>query len=135
MCSSSWRAFTEDLLVMHELSLIHSLLDQLDDLKKKHGLESITDVYLRVGTISGVDLSYLRSTFDLYIPNTNWSHLKLHLLEVSWRVRCLGCHAEREGGDVHVDCPHCHSHYWETIQGEEFVLQRVEGCSKGDEAN
>lgn len=114
---------------MHELSLIESLLDQLHYMKKEHGLEKITVVHLGVGEISGVDLSFFRSTYDLYIPQTEWSHLSVNLTLIPWRVRCRGCGWEQKVEDWNKVCGRCGSEDTETIEGQEFLIQRIEGES------
>ncbi len=114
---------------MHELSLLQSLLEQLDQLKVDHDLESINEVYLSVGEISGVDISFFQSTADLYLPSTPWARLILHFQELPWRIRCLDCYQEQVVIEQNNQCQQCHSQQTTTIQGREFLIQRVEGCS------
>jgi hydrogenase nickel incorporation protein HypA/HybF len=112
---------------MHELSLIENMLDQLDAMKRQHNLREITDVYLTVGELSGVDLRFLQSSFDLYAPSTAWAHLKMHLTQEPWRVRCRDCGLEQQVEEWNNQCGRCTSPNTETIQGTEFLIQRIEG--------
>ena len=112
---------------MHELSLIESMLDQLSKMKIKYQLAKITDVHVSVGEMSGVDLGYLKSTFDLYIPNTTWAGLQMHLSSIPWRIRCRRCMKEQVVHDLNNQCESCGSNETETLQGMEFLIQRIEG--------
>lgn len=112
---------------MHELSLIENMLDQLESMKKQYKLASITDVHVTVGEMSGVDVSFLQSSFDMYVPNTRWAHLKMHVSKVPWRVRCRSCLLEQTVDEWNNQCQQCGSTETETIQGMEFLIQRIEG--------
>ncbi len=112
---------------MHELSLIENMLDQLEGMKKLHGLKEITDVHLSVGELSGVDARFLRSSFDLFVPSTAWSHLKMHLTTEPWVVRCRDCGLEQEIMELNNQCKQCGSQSTETLRGTEFLIQRIEG--------
>jgi hydrogenase nickel insertion protein HypA len=112
---------------MHELSLIENMLDQLSIMKRKHGLKEITDVHLSVGAIAGVDVGFLRSYFEMFVPSTPWRDLKMHLTEVPWVVRCKDCSLEQEVDEFNNQCKCCGSTDTETVQGKEFLILRVEG--------
>lgn len=112
---------------MHELSLLQSLLDQLQDIKEKNQIDSINDVYLSVGEISGVEISFFQSTADLYLPSTDWSHLRFHFFKIPWCVRCKNCLNEQEVKNQDMKCRNCLSDHTETIRGHEFIIQRIEG--------
>lgn len=112
---------------MHELSLIENMLDQLTDMKKKYNLATITDVHVSVGEMAGVDISFLRSSFDLFVPNSPWSHLKMHITGVPWRIRCQSCGLEQIVEDFNNQCRSCASSETETIEGTVFLIQRIEG--------
>lgn len=114
---------------MHELSLIEDMLRQLESMKKLHELRSITDVYLTVGEMSGVDARFLQSSFELFVPTTSWADLKMHLTVEPWIVRCRDCGYEQEVVEFNNQCKKCGSQSTETIQGTEFLIQRIEGES------
>lgn len=112
---------------MHELSLIENMLDQLWEMKKKYDLRNITDVHVSVGAMAGVDEGFLRSSFEMFVPQTEWSQLKMHLTTIPWKVRCEDCHLEQEIRDFENRCDRCGSQNTVTIEGTEFLIQRIEG--------
>ncbi|MEY4615515.1 MAG: hydrogenase accessory protein HypA [Pseudomonadota bacterium] len=112
---------------MHELSLLENMLDQLSDMKQKYNLSSITDVYVSVGEMAGVDISFLESAYNLFIPSSDWAHLKMHITSVPWRIRCMACGLEQKVDDWHIQCRSCGSNDTETIDGTDFLIQKIEG--------
>lgn len=114
---------------MHELSLIENMLDQLSDLKRRHKLKEITDVYVTVGELAGVDIRFLQSSYDLFVPQTDWSNLKMHIESVPWQIRCRDCGLEQRVIEYNNKCERCESQNTETIAGKEFLIQRIEGES------
>ena len=112
---------------MHEMSLIESMLEELEQLKIKNNLTEISDVYLSVGEISGVHSGFLKSAFDLFVPNTVWSKLQMHLQDLPWKIRCNECSLEQIVEDLNNQCLGCQSQNTETIQGKDFLILRIEG--------
>lgn len=112
---------------MHELSLIENILDQLEEMKVTYHLATITRVRVLVGDISGADLRFLRSAFEMQREHSKWPHLIMEFDSVPWTVRCLSCQRESTvQGDL-PQCHHCGSEKTETLQGSELTIQQVEG--------
>ena len=57
---------------------------------------SVTDIYVRVGPLSGVECPLMRSAFPFVAAGTVASHAELHLQRSPVRVRCDECGAETE---------------------------------------
>jgi len=111
---------------MHELSLIQSLFDEIESIKKSNQLNKITDIYLSVGEMSGVDREFLRSTYELFIAETQWRDLRLHLQGVPWVICCDDCGLEQQVVNKHNRCSSCGSFSTTTLRGKEFILQKIE---------
>ena len=79
---------------MHELSIVSSVLDQLDEWKKQHGGRQISKVGLRVGELAGVDVDCLRFGFECVVKETEWASLALEIEQVARRQRCPRCSHE-----------------------------------------
>lgn len=48
---------------MHELSLLHGLLGQIEDVVRENGAERATRVRLRLGPLAHIELAHLREHF------------------------------------------------------------------------
>ncbi len=111
---------------MHELSIVSSVLDQLDDLQKEHAGARFSKVGLRVGELAGVDVDCLRFGFECVVKDTNWESLVLEIEQVSRRQRCPGCSAEFRAENWATACPECGEAATITIAGEELQIAYVE---------
>jgi hydrogenase nickel incorporation protein HypA/HybF len=111
---------------MHELSIVSSVLEQLDELKKQHAGAHFSKVGLRVGELAGVDVDCLRFGFECVVKDTDWESLALEIEQVARRQRCPGCKAEFRAENWATACPLCGEAATITIAGEELQIAYVE---------
>jgi hydrogenase nickel incorporation protein HypA/HybF len=119
---------------MHELSIVSSVLDQLDEWKKQHGGRQISKVGLRVGELAGVDVDCLRFGFECVVKDTEWASLALEIEPVARRQRCSRCNHEFAAAHWAAEfppqpftaCPECGEVSTLTIAGEELQIAYVE---------
>ena len=112
---------------MHELSIVSSVLDQLEELKKQQPEGTrFSKVGLRVGELAGVDVDCLRFGFECVVKDTDWEHLALEIEEVQRRQRCPGCNEEFRAENWATECPKCGEAATITIAGEELQIAYVE---------
>ena len=131
---------------MHELSIVSSVLDQLDELQEKQGGAHISKVGLRIGELAGVDVDCLRFGFECVIKDTQWDSLALEIEWVARRQRCPRCCHEfgcadpgsGEGSRARCEtpgrfeaapftaCPQCGETATITIAGEELQIAYIE---------
>jgi hydrogenase nickel insertion protein HypA len=112
---------------MHELSLIQSMFEELETISRENRLCKITDIHLNVGEISGVDIDFLKSTYELFVPETKWADIKLHLKFIPWVIQCNKCNLTQPVQNLNNRCQACGDTSTKTVQGQEFTIQRVEG--------
>jgi hydrogenase nickel incorporation protein HypA/HybF len=117
---------------MHELSIVSSVLEQLDELKKQHAGARFSKVGLRVGELAGVDVDCLRFGFECVVKDTHWERLALEIEEVARRQRCPGCKAEFRAENWATACPQCGEAATITIAGEELQIAYVEVDDESD---
>jgi hydrogenase nickel incorporation protein HypA/HybF len=112
---------------MHELSIVCSVLDQLEELKKKQPEGTkFSKVGLRVGELAGVDVDCLRFGFECSVKDTPWETLALEIEEVPRRQRCPGCKEEFRAENWATACPKCGEAATITVAGEELQIAFVE---------
>jgi hydrogenase nickel incorporation protein HypA/HybF len=111
---------------MHELTIVTSVLSQLDELKKQHAGAQFTKVGLRVGALAGLDVECLRFGFECVIKGTDWEQLKLEVEEVDRRQRCPKCNTEFKAENWDTVCPQCGEVETIIIAGEELQIAYVE---------
>ena len=111
---------------MHELSIVASLFEILEEKAKENKAKKILSVKLKVGALSGVVPEFLETAFNIYKKDTIASESKLKIEEVPLKVRCQGCGTEIVKDDFVFICEKCDSRELKTLSGTELLLEKIE---------
>jgi hydrogenase nickel incorporation protein HypA/HybF len=111
---------------MHELSIVASLFDILNEKAKEQKAKKITKVKLKVGMLSGVVPELLESAFEIYKKDTIASDAKLEIETTSIKAKCKKCGFEFSPEDFTIICPTCCSYQVKILSGEELLLEKME---------
>lgn len=111
---------------MHELSIIGSLFEILEEKARDEQATKIVLVKLKVGKLAGVVPDYLETAFDVYKKGTLASDAQLEIEEVPLKVQCQGCKRELIIDDFLFICPSCGSQDLKTLEGTELFLEKIE---------
>ncbi len=111
---------------MHELSLITSLFEIIEEKAKEQKAQKILMVKLQVGQLSGAVPDLLITAFDIYKQNTMASEAVLEIEEVAFKVQCQACKTEMIKEDFIVVCDQCGSTDIKILQGTELFLLKMD---------
>ena len=111
---------------MHELSIVASLFETLEEKAKDNRAKKIISVRLKVGALSGVVPELLKTAFDIYKKDTLADEAELVIEEVPLKVKCLKCDAEITKDDFVFICEDCASSELKTLAGTELLLEKIE---------
>jgi hydrogenase nickel incorporation protein HypA/HybF len=111
---------------VHELSLVASVFDILEEKAREHGAARVTKVVLKVGVMSGVVPDLLESAFDSYKKGTLAEEARLEIVRVPVRLRCPDCSGETAREDTDFSCAACGSRRVEVVAGRELVVETIE---------
>lgn len=111
---------------MHELSIIASLFEILEEKAQEQGASKIVLVKLKVGKLAGVVPEFLETAFDIYKEETIAREAVLEIEEIPLRIRCRKCQAIVEKDDFVFICPACGSTDLETLEGTELLLEKLD---------
>ncbi len=111
---------------MHELSLIASVFDILEEKAREHGASQITAVRLQVGRMSGVVPELLESAFDVYKKGTPAEGARLEIVIVPVKLRCPDCGGASVREDADFSCAACGSRRVEIVEGREIFVEKIE---------
>ena len=120
---------------MHEVSIIQSLLDQVERNSEEHCLTRVTKVVVRIGDRVGICKDSLRFAFEAVSPGTVAEGAEFVIESVPGKVRCVNCDCEAAAGQGHVyECSRCGGAV-RIVAGQELDLQTIEGDQEetGDE--
>ena len=111
---------------MHELSIVASLFEILEEKAKEQKSKKIISVKLKVGALSGVVPEFLETAFDIYKKGTIADESKLKIEDVPFKIQCQKCQAEIVKDDFVFICDTCGSTELKTLSGTELLLEKIE---------
>jgi hydrogenase nickel incorporation protein HypA/HybF len=111
---------------VHELSLIASVFDVLEEKAREHGAARVTAVVLRVGVLSGAVPDLLESAFEIYRKGTLAEGARLTVKVVPVKLRCPDCGGESVREETDFSCAACGSRRVEIVEGRELFVDRIE---------
>jgi len=111
---------------VHELSLVASVFEVLEEEARKHGARRVLAVVVRVGVMSGVVPDLLESAFETYKRGTIAEAARLEIVSVPVKLRCPDCGGEAVREDTDFSCAACGSRRVEIVEGREIVVERIE---------
>lgn len=112
---------------MHELSIVASLFDIMEEKAKEKKARKILSVKLKIGALSGVVPELLHSSFDMYKKDTIAEEAVLHIETVPLCVRCEDCSQETYSDeDFVLTCGKCGSSNIKTLAGMDMFLEKME---------
>jgi hydrogenase nickel incorporation protein HypA/HybF len=111
---------------MHELSVIASLFEIMEEQAREKDAKKITFVKLQVGKLSGVVSEFLYTAFDVYKKDTLANDAALEIEEVPLKIQCQKCGKSTTKSDFVFLCAFCGSNDLKTLSGTELLLERME---------
>jgi hydrogenase nickel incorporation protein HypA/HybF len=111
---------------MHELAICQALIDQVAELAEERCAASVSDVFVAVGPLSGVESALLQNAFPIAVAGTVADGAELHIDILPVRVHCKDCDAESEVAANRLLCAQCGTWKTRLVSGDELLLTRVE---------
>ena len=120
---------------MHEVSLMHNLLEAVASAAAREGVKSVEVIHLRIGEMAGVTIDSLSFAFDILSKGTPAEGGRLEFETVPLRGRCGACGSEFRPEDLVFRCPVCGCTDITMTAGREMEIDYIcideEGDSEG----
>lgn len=113
---------------MHELSLVQSLIHELEELVAKHNATGISSVHLSIGPMAGVVIDSFAFGFEVFSSEHKWlKGCKLIVETPPTPYKCLDCGWESKPVVKKPDiCPCCQQNCFLAMGGTEMLLTKVD---------
>lgn len=111
---------------MHELSIVASLFEIMEEKAREQQAVRIVRVSLKVGQLGGVVPEFLQTAFDVYKQGTIAAEAVLEIAVVPLRIKCRKCGEKAEKDDFIFTCPACGSTDLEVLQGLDLFLDKLD---------
>lgn len=112
---------------MHELSLLHALVEQVAELSHKEGFARVVAIRLGVGRLSGIEPDCLQLCFPEAARDTALAGAELLLEETPLELQCTAC-GQRSFPDAagELSCTSCSSLSTQIIRGRELCILELD---------
>ena len=111
---------------MHELSIVASLFEILEEKAREQNAVAITAVKVRIGRLSGVVPELLESAFDMYKKGTLAEGAQLEIEVAPFDFRCRSCGGGTFRDEPDIACTACGSKDLELVGGMDIVVEKIE---------
>jgi hydrogenase nickel incorporation protein HypA/HybF len=101
-------------------------MTQVTELAEQRSATSVSDIFVSVGPLSGVESVLLQNAFTIAVAGTVAGDAELHIESLPVRVHCKECDAESEVSANRLLCAQCGTWKTRLISGDELLLTRVE---------
>jgi len=92
---------------MHELSLVSSILEIIEDYATREGFSHVNSLRLSCGRLSCVDIQSLRFAFKVQSKETRAEGASLELDFLPIVIHCFRCEKDIEVEHFEATCPEC----------------------------
>ena len=111
---------------MHELSLVESMMKELDLFLEKEGCPSLISIKVAIGRLSGVDPECFKFAYEAVVKDTEMEKVKLLIEEIPFEILCGDCTAKTKTDLPFMKCGKCGSKNVSLVSGREFMIREVE---------
>jgi hydrogenase nickel incorporation protein HypA/HybF len=111
---------------MHEMSLMESVREIVDDAARANGAARVAVVRLRIGALACVDPQALRFAFDVVMRGGPAETAALEIQIVAGAAWCWDCARTVAHGAHGAGCPECGGHRLEIAGGTEMRVHEID---------
>ena len=113
---------------MHEGSIARSIIEYVQELSKKNGINRVERIVVRLGKLHAVVPDALLFFFDIMKKGEDFiEDAVLHLEEEDVVAMCKSCGNQFTVDSRYFVCPRCGSDNTELIQGMDILILSIEG--------
>lgn len=112
---------------MHEVSLVSEIVDHVTSLQKREGFAKVTEIFLSIGDLSGVDAGAIEFCFPDLTIGTSLQGAHLVIQRVPIEARCDKCDlAFTPPERFWLICPSCgRGENIEIARGKDFTIDKI----------
>lgn len=111
---------------MHEMSLMESVLEIVEDEARRAGATSVKAVRLDIGELSHVEPEALRFCFEAVVDGTIAAGAVLEIVRVPGAGWCLDCAETVPLTERYGACPKCGNHHVQMTAGDDMRVAELE---------
>lgn len=113
---------------MHEISLVKSIFNSLDEMYTPKEVEKIQTIHLTLGELSNAQPVLMRNAFEAVVSTErkDYSHCELQVKLIPIKIHCSDCKVESEIKNYKFVCKSCGLPNNNIVQGEELLVSGID---------
>ncbi|MER2606023.1 MAG: hydrogenase maturation nickel metallochaperone HypA [Siculibacillus sp.] len=111
---------------MHEMSLMESVLEIVEDEARKAGATKVKAVRLDIGELSHVEPEAMRFCFEAVVRGTIAGEAVLEIVRVPGQGWCIDCSETVALSERFGACPKCGNHRVQMTAGDDMRVAELE---------
>lgn len=111
---------------MHEMALVSSIFNVLNDKIQEHNINRVVQVKLMVGEMTGVEDMTMKACFELFAEATPVEGARLVIVRLPVKAQCRVCGNEFVTRGRIFQCPDCSNTGVRIISGKELYIDSIE---------
>jgi hydrogenase nickel insertion protein HypA len=113
-------------LLVHEYSIVQSLLTQCEEIAKENNACSVQKVVVKIGKMSGIEPHLLKTAFHTFKEKTVCDEVEFVMNIQPLIIECNKCNTITELKEIYYKCSQCDSLNVSVIDGEDMFLMTME---------
>ena len=111
---------------MHELAVCQSLLASVEQTARNHHAQSIRNVYLSIGPLSGLEISLLERAWTIARAGTLVANAAIVITSMPILVKCRQCGHQGHAQANKLICETCKDWRVTLVSGDEMLLTSID---------
>ena len=110
---------------MHELSIVMSIVDTVEQERKKQHADEVESIELDIGVLSGVEMEAFYFAWEAGVKKTLLESAALKVNRPPAKAKCNDCGSTFVATSSFDACPQCGNPFCEIISGKELRIKRI----------
>jgi len=110
---------------VHEFSIALSIIEIAEKEAVKANANSITELVLDVGTLSGIEFYALETALEMAVLNTKLEKTRIQINKIQAEAKCMQCSTIFQIENIFDPCPKCAGFQHEILSGKELKVKSL----------
>lgn len=111
--------------LMHELSIVMSIIDIARKEAHNAGADVIKEIELEIGEMSGIEMESFNFAWNEAVKGTVLAGANLETHRPEGKGKCLECGTDFKMENLYDPCVLCNSYFVEIIEGRELSVKSI----------
>lgn len=110
---------------MHELGIVHEVINIVDEFRLENNLRKVEKIVLEVGQLSQAIPRFIEECYPAAVHETIYEDTELEIVVLPANARCGECDEVYNIIEHRKICPKCSGEKYQLVSGQEFNIKEV----------